>query len=121
MAQPPTRPGRLSDLARHVVLPSGVTTTGWPAVRDQLRAFGVTFDEWQDGAGRAILAKREDGIYAATVGGIVLSIPRQVAKTFLGVNGREAHALASLFRRTQVCSRAIDCRNDLVATDAAGI
>lgn len=30
----------------------------------------------------------------------------EVAKTFLGVNGREAHALASLFRRTQVCSRA---------------
>jgi hypothetical protein len=64
-------------------MPSGVTSTGWPAVRDQCREFGVEFDEWQDGLGRAILAKRADGIYAATVGGVVLSIPRQVAKTFL--------------------------------------
>jgi hypothetical protein len=66
-----------------VVLPSGIASTGWPAVRDQLTEFGLAFDEWQDGAGRAILAKRADGIYAATVGGVVLSIPRQVAKTFL--------------------------------------
>lgn len=83
MARPATKPGKLSDLARHVVLPSGITSTGWPAVRDKLNELGVTFDEWQDGAGRAILAKRADGIYAATVGGVTLSIPRQVAKTFL--------------------------------------
>jgi hypothetical protein len=44
---------------------------------------GVTFDEWQDGAGRLILAKRDDGMFACTVGGVVLSIPRQVGKTFL--------------------------------------
>src|SRR5512139_2765601 len=82
VGRPPTKPGRLSDLARHVVLPSGITSTGWPAVRDLLGDFGISFDEWQDGLGRAILAKRADGIYAATVGGVVLSIPRQVAKTF---------------------------------------
>lgn len=83
MARAATKPGKLSDLARHVVLPTGIASTGWPAVRDQLADFGISFDDWQDGAGRAILAKRSDGIYAATVGGIVLSIPRQVAKTFL--------------------------------------
>ena len=83
MARLLTKSGRLSDLARHVVLPSGVTSTGWPAVRDQCREFGVEFDEWQDGLGRATLAKRASGYYAATVGGVVLSIPRQVAKTFL--------------------------------------
>lgn len=83
MVRQRTSSGRLSDLARHVVLPSGVASTGWPAVRDQCREFGVEFDEWQDGLGRAILAKRPSGIYAATVGGVVLSIPRQVAKTFL--------------------------------------
>jgi len=90
-----TKPGKLSELARHVVLPSGIESTGWPAVRDKLNDLGVTFDEWQDGAGRAILAKRADGIYAATVGGVVLSIPRQVAKTFLV--GRILVALCILF------------------------
>jgi hypothetical protein len=44
---------------------------------------GVTFDSWQHGIGAAALGKRKDGKYAATVGGIVLSIPRQVGKTFL--------------------------------------
>lgn len=95
MARPRTRAGKLSDLARHVVLPSGIVSTGWPAVRDKCAEFGDTFDEWQDGAGRAILAKRADGVYAATVGGVVLSIPRQVAKTFLV--GRILFALCILF------------------------
>lgn len=44
---------------------------------------GVGFDSWQHGIGSAALGKRKDGKYAATVGGIVLSIPRQVGKTFL--------------------------------------
>src|SRR5690606_11463312 len=39
--------------------------------------------------------KRADGIYAATIGGITLSIPRQVAKTFLV--GRIVFALSALF------------------------
>jgi phage terminase large subunit-like protein len=65
------------------VLPTGIVSTGWPAVRDTCNGFGVEFDEWQDGAGRAILSKRADGIYATTVGGVVISIPRQVGKTFL--------------------------------------
>ena len=43
---------------------------------------GVEFDRWQDDVGRAALALREDGKYAAGVGGVVLSIPRQVGKTF---------------------------------------
>src|SRR5690606_5932819 len=80
-----TRPStrRLSEVARHVVIPSGIVTTGWPAVERRCREFGDEFDEWQRGAGRVILGKRADGVYAATVGGVVLSIPRQVAKTFL--------------------------------------
>jgi len=75
--------GRLSELARHVVVPSGIASTGWPAVRDKCRTLGLEFDEWQHGAGRVILAKRADGKYAATIGGTALSIPRQVGKTFL--------------------------------------
>jgi len=44
---------------------------------------GVRFDAWQHGVGKIALGKRADGKYAATVGGVVLSIPRQVGKTFL--------------------------------------
>lgn len=81
--QPQTTSGNLSDIARHVVLPSGITSTGWPAVRDTCKNLDIEFDPWQHGAGRAILAKDRHGIYAATVGGVVISIPRQVGKTFL--------------------------------------
>lgn len=86
---------RLSEVARHIVIPSGIETSGWPAVEAKCRDFGDEFDEWQRGAGRLILGKRADGTYAATVGGITLSIPRQVAKTFLV--GRIIFALCVLF------------------------
>ena len=74
---------RLSEIARHVVAPAGAVSTGWPAVRDRCRDLGISFDPWQDAAGRLILSKRADGKYAATIGGVALSIPRQVGKTFL--------------------------------------
>lgn len=85
VARSKTKPStpRLSDLARHVVLPSGVVSTGWPAVVAKCADLGIEFDEWQHGAGKVILAKRANGQYAATIGGTALSIPRQVGKTFL--------------------------------------
>lgn len=85
MAQPRTKPStpRLSDAARKVVLPSGITSTGWPAVEDKAADFGVRFRWWQAALGRVILAKREDGKYASTIGGTGISIPRQSGKTFL--------------------------------------
>lgn len=79
--QPGTR--KLSEVAHHIVKPSGIVSTGWPAVAAQLRKLGVGFDRWQDGAGRLILAKRTDGSYAASIGGVVISIPRQVGKTYM--------------------------------------
>lgn len=85
---------RLSEVARHVVIPSGVVSTAWPDVRGQCEEWGDRFDVWQDGAGAVMLAKRSNGKYAATVGGITLSIPRQVAKTFLV--GRVVFALCAL-------------------------
>lgn len=74
---------KLSDLARHVVAPKGVVSTGWPAVAGKCRDLGISFRPWQPDVGRLILAKRADGKYAATIGGTGLSIPRQVGKTFL--------------------------------------
>ena len=58
-------------------------TTAWPRVVDQCRKMDVEFDGWQHGVGYIALGKRANGKYAATIGGIVLSIPRQVGKTFL--------------------------------------
>lgn len=72
---------RLSDVARHVIAPAGVVSTGWPGVRDTCARLGWSFDPWQDAAGRLILGKRSDGLYAADL--VALSIPRQVGKTYL--------------------------------------
>lgn len=85
MPSPGTKTGlrKLSEVARHVRQPEGITSTGWPAVRDRLRQFGIPFDVWQQGAGRLILAKRPDGLYAAGVGAVIISIPRQVGKTYM--------------------------------------
>lgn len=100
--QPPTKPGtpRLSESARHVIPPRGITHTAWPSVRDKCRDLGLRFDRWQDGAGRLILAKREDGKYAATIGGVAMSIPRQVGKTYL--LGAIVFALCLLHKGTTV-------------------
>lgn len=74
---------RLSEAAKHICQPEGITSTAWPGVRDRCGEMGVSFDRWQDGLGRLSLAKRSDGLYAAGVGGVVVSIPRQTGKTFL--------------------------------------
>lgn len=73
---------KLSEAARHVVIPTGIKTTAWPSVRAECKRLGLEFDPWQDGAGRIVFGKRADGIYAASIGGVVMSIPRQVGKTF---------------------------------------
>lgn len=73
----------LADSARHVIVPEGIVSTGWPAVRNTCRELGITFDPWQRGAAQLILSKDADGLYATTVGGVTISIPRQVGKTFM--------------------------------------
>jgi len=77
------------------VIPEGIVSTGWPGVEAKCSEWGDEFDRWQADAGRVILGKRTDGLYAATVGGVTLSIPRQVAKTFMV--GRIIFALCVLF------------------------
>lgn len=73
----------LSEVARHVVIPEGIVDSLWFDVEERCREFGDEFDEWQDGLGQVALGLRDDGMFAATVGGVTISIPRQVAKTFL--------------------------------------
>ena len=79
--EPATDRRPLSEVARHVVAPDGIKSTEWPAVRETCRRLGWGFDGWQDGAGRLILSKRSDGMYAADT--TVISIPRQAGKTYL--------------------------------------
>ena len=73
---------KLSEVARELVLPAGIAFSGWPDISKQCLALGIRFEAWQDGIGRAAFAKRKDGVYAASVGGVVMSIPRQVGKTY---------------------------------------
>lgn len=75
----PTRRGLLPE-ARHVVLPEGIVSSGFPRVRETCRSIGITFDPWQEDLNRCLLAKTADGLYAADTA--VLSIARQVGKTF---------------------------------------
>lgn len=82
--RPPTKPPqgpKLSEVARHVIPPTNIAATAWPAVRDTCRNIGWGFDRWQDGLGRLILALDPQGYYAADTS--VISIPRQVGKTYL--------------------------------------
>jgi hypothetical protein len=86
VASTKTKPGtrKLSEVTRKLVVPSGITSTSWPGIRGTCRErLGITFDDWQDGAGRVILAKRADGKLAATIGGVGMSVCRQVGKTYL--------------------------------------
>lgn len=76
-----TDPRPLSAVARHVVAPDGIKTTAWPKVASTCGRLGWGFDGWQAGAGKLILSKGADGSYAADT--IVISIPRQVGKTYL--------------------------------------
>jgi hypothetical protein len=86
---------RLSEVARHVVIPDGIVDSLWFDVAARCEEFGDSFDVWQDGLGQSALGIRADGMFAATVGGITLSIPRQVAKTFIVM--RIVVALCTLF------------------------
>ena len=77
--EPLTRHGLLPD-ARHLILPAGIVSTGWPAVREVCQAVGINFDQWQSELNTAILAKNAAGLYAADIVGI--SICRQAGKTY---------------------------------------
>lgn len=78
-SQPPTKRGLLPE-ARHLVLPKGLASSGFPRVEATCRAIGIEFDPWQADLNRCLLGKSKDGLYAADTA--VISIARQVGKTF---------------------------------------
>ena len=73
---------RLSEVARHLIIPEGIETSVFPRVQRRLADVGVSFDRWQQGFGQVCLGCRSTGKYAATVGGVVASWPRQIGKTY---------------------------------------
>lgn len=86
MSKPsPTKPStpRLSEVAKFVHVPPTAVTTGWPAVRAKLAELGIKFRWWQVAIAMIVLSKNAAGKYTTTIGGVGLSIPRQVGKTFL--------------------------------------
>lgn len=56
-------------------------STAWPRVKATCRNIGWRFDPWQDAVGRLLLAKKSGGSWAADLS--ILSIPRQVGKSYL--------------------------------------
>jgi hypothetical protein len=73
---------RLSEYARKFTYPSSIRRTVWTRVEAKGRELGLGFDWWQSQLGTVCLGYGDDGRYVATVGGIGMSIPRQVGKTY---------------------------------------
>lgn len=73
---------RLSELARVLSQPSGIVSSDFPKLRRAATRMGISYDLWQQGLLYLMLGKREDGLYACGEGGTVISICRQVGKTF---------------------------------------
>lgn len=73
---------RLSEFARKFTYPTGIERTVWTRVEAKGAELGLGFDWWQSQLGTVCLGYGKDGKYVATIGGIGLSIPRQVGKTY---------------------------------------
>lgn len=73
---------RLSEYAAKFTYPEGIARTVWTRVEAKGKDLGLGFDWWQSQLGTVCLGYGADGKYVATVGGIGLSIPRQVGKTY---------------------------------------
>ena len=73
---------KLSEVASHLVMPDGIVSSDFPLLALQIERMGTPLDRWQQGLCTAILAKRENGMYACGIGGAVLSIARQSGKTY---------------------------------------
>jgi hypothetical protein len=73
---------RLSEYAQKFVYPEGITKTVWPRIEAKGAELGLGFDWWQAQLGTVCVGYGEDGKFAATIGGVGMSIPRQVGKTY---------------------------------------
>ena len=58
---------KLSEVARHIVMPSGIVTSMFPKVNKRAKTCGIRYDRWQQGLLTLILGRRKDGTFAASV------------------------------------------------------
>lgn len=73
---------RLSELARHLVVPDGIEGSDFNLVNRAAARIGIRYDLWQQGFLYLLLAKKADGRYACGTAGGVVSSCRQIGKTF---------------------------------------
>lgn len=74
---------KLSDVARHLVLPTApIERSLYPEVAQTLDDLGVPMDRWQSGLHQIALGRSADGTFLCRVDGLTLSAPRQVGKTY---------------------------------------
>ena len=88
---------KLSEVARHLIIPDGIVTSLFPRIERRMAEADVRFDLWQRGVGQVSLGCRADGKLAATVGGVVWSWPRQIGKTYSAGNLQIGDCLAAPF------------------------
>lgn len=73
---------RLSELARHLVVPDGIVGSDFNMVNRAAARIGIRYDMWQQGFLYLLLARKADGRYACGTAGGVVSSCRQIGKTF---------------------------------------
>lgn len=73
---------RLSELARHLVVPDGIVGSDFNLVNRAAARIGIRYDLWQQGFLYLLLARKADGKYACGTAGGVVSSCRQIGKTF---------------------------------------
>lgn len=73
---------RLSELARHLVVPDGIAGSDFNMVNRAAARIGIRYDMWQQGFLYLLLARKADGRYACGTAGGVVSSCRQIGKTF---------------------------------------
>ncbi len=112
---------RLSEIASHLIQPSGIVSSDFGKVNRIATACGISFDTWQKGVLYLLLSKKENGRYACGEGGLVLSSCRQIGKTF--TLGTTAFILCIMHERLTVVWTAHHSRtsdetfNDLAALE----
>ncbi len=73
---------RLSELARHLVVPDGIVGSDFNMRNRAAARIGIRYDMWQQGVLYLLLARKADGRYACGTAGGVVSSCRQIGKTF---------------------------------------
>lgn len=73
---------RLSEVARILEKPDGMVSSDFPRIELVANRMGINWDPWQRGLLWILFSRGEDGRYACGDGGLTVSSPRQIGKTY---------------------------------------